>query len=56
MVDVPVMSEKLIVVVLVRGEERKWSGVASWMELACFDCKNGKSTKLSVCVVIPVYK
>ena len=50
------MSEKLIVVVLVRGEEKRWSDVASWMELVGFDCKNGKSTKLSVCVVTSVYK
>ena len=47
MVDVPVMSEKLIVVVLVRGEEKRRAGVASWMELACFDCKNGKVQSLA---------
>ena len=51
----PVMSEKLIVVVLVRGEEKMVC--CSFVDVAgLFWLKVWESTKLSVCVVIPVYK
>ena len=45
--ECPVISEKVIVVVLVRREDEGLLAVASWMQLACFDCKNGKVQSLA---------